>query len=93
MVDSQRGLQCFKICTIDRLKCSDSYCYDLVRITIYDTQENDLTIKTLRLYKQWYYKLKFGDKKSLTKVLITAGNDYTLELISSYRLILWHKNV
>jgi len=29
----------------------------------------------------------------LTKVLITAGNDYTLELISSYRLILWHKNV
>jgi hypothetical protein len=35
-------------------------------------QENDLTIKTLRLYKQWNCQLKFGDKKSSTKILITA---------------------
>jgi hypothetical protein len=35
-------------------------------------QENDLTIETLRLYKQWNCQLKFGDKKSLTKVLIIA---------------------
>jgi len=60
---------------------------------IYDTQGNELTIETSRLCKQWYCQLKSGDKKSLTKVLITAGNDYILELVSRYRLILWHKNV
>lgn len=44
---------------------------------IYDTQENDLTIETLRLYKQWYCQLKIGDKNFTTKWLITTGNIYT----------------
>jgi hypothetical protein len=34
------------------INCWDSYCYDLERMMIYDTQGNDLTVETLKLYKQ-----------------------------------------